>query len=209
VYRDPLEPKLTADVSAAALMQHVRTIGSWQRESGSPGEAQAFDYIERTLESYGVDVERDQIEAYISLPQEARLTLPDGSVIEASPLVLDVGRTRRRGRRRRRWAPEDFAHAGWENRARAPAGLAGPRGATRQAGTLGQIWVLMEHLRHGRRPCEDARPRHGLADSTTPCLSILGVDGSGCGAAGQWAALARPRMHRLDAVPTWSVSTGA
>ena len=68
VYRDPLEPKLTADVSAAALMQHVRTIGSWQRESGSPGEAQAFDYIERTLESYGVDVERDQIEAYISLP---------------------------------------------------------------------------------------------------------------------------------------------
>jgi len=30
-YRDPLEPKLTADVSAAELMRHVHTIGGWER----------------------------------------------------------------------------------------------------------------------------------------------------------------------------------
>ena len=114
VYRDPLEAKLTAEVSPAALMQHVRTIGSWERESGSPGEAQAFDYIERTLKSYGVEVERREIEAYISLPQQASLTLPDGSVIEGlthsfstsvealDAEVVDVGDGR----------PEDFAAGG-------------------------------------------------------------------------------------------------
>ena len=57
-YRDPLEPVLAAQVSSATLMEHVRTIGAWERESGSPGEAQAYDYIERTLKSYGVEVER-------------------------------------------------------------------------------------------------------------------------------------------------------
>src|SRR5207248_6251085 len=50
-YRDPLEAALAPEVSAKTLMEHVRTIGAWERESGSPGEAQAFDYIERTLKS--------------------------------------------------------------------------------------------------------------------------------------------------------------
>jgi hypothetical protein len=74
-YRDPLEAKLAAEVSAPTLMAHVRTIGAWERESGSPGEAQAFDYIERTLKSYGLEVERREIEAYISLPLEGRVRL--------------------------------------------------------------------------------------------------------------------------------------
>ena len=55
-YRDPLEAKLAAEVSAPTLMEHVRTIGAWERESGSAGEAQAFDYIERSLKSYGLEV---------------------------------------------------------------------------------------------------------------------------------------------------------
>src|SRR4030095_7038918 len=80
-YRDPLEAPLAAEVSAATLMEHVRTIGALERESGSPGEAQAFDYIERRLKACGVEVERREIEAYISLPQSAHLTLPDGTVI--------------------------------------------------------------------------------------------------------------------------------
>ena len=55
-YRDPLEPALAAQVSEKTLMEHVRTIGALERESGSPGEAQAYDYIERILKSYGVEV---------------------------------------------------------------------------------------------------------------------------------------------------------
>ena len=81
-YRDPLEAALSAQVSDKTLMEHVRTIGALERESGSPGEAQAFDYIERMLKSYGIEVERREIEAFISLPLEGRLHLPDGGTIE-------------------------------------------------------------------------------------------------------------------------------
>jgi hypothetical protein len=48
-YQDPLEPTLQAQVSSDLLMEHVRPIGAWERESGSPGEAQAYDYLERAL----------------------------------------------------------------------------------------------------------------------------------------------------------------
>ena len=44
-YRDPLEASLAAGVSGSTLMEHVHTIGAWERESGSPGEAKAYDYI--------------------------------------------------------------------------------------------------------------------------------------------------------------------
>jgi hypothetical protein len=181
VYRDPLEAKLTADVSAAALMQHVRTIGSWERESGSPGEAQAFDYIERTLKSYGVEVERREIEVYISLPQEARLTLPDGSVIEGlthsfstsvealDAEVVDVGDGR----------PDDFKRAA--GKIALVRGLASPgrAWAAQQAGTLGQIFVLMDHLHNMIVTTVWGTPGPETASRipTTPCLSILGVDG--------------------------------
>jgi hypothetical protein len=181
VYRDPLEAKLTADVSAAALMQHVRTIGSWERESGGPGEAQAFDYIERTLKSYGVQVERREIEAYISLPQEARLTLPDGSVIEGlthsfstsvealDAEVVDVGDGR----------PDDFERAA--GKIALVRGLASPgrAWAAQQAGTLGQIFVLMDHLHNMIVTTVWGTPGPETASRipTTPCLSILGVDG--------------------------------
>src|SRR5262245_53540990 len=81
-YRDPLESGFQDLVSGDLLMEHVRTIGAWERESGSPGEARAFDYIERMLKQYGLAVERGEIEAYISLPQEGRIVLPDGSTIQ-------------------------------------------------------------------------------------------------------------------------------
>jgi len=181
VYRDPLEPKLTDDVSAAALMQHVRTIGSWERESGSPGEAQAFDYIERTLKSYGVEVERREIEAFISLPQEARLTLPDGSVIEGlthsfstsvdalDAEVVDVGDGR----------PEEIRRAA--GKIALVRGLASPgrAWAAQQAGTLGQIFVLMDHLHNMivTTIWGTPSPETAWRIPTTPCLSILGADG--------------------------------
>jgi len=123
-YRDPLEPTLAAEVSSATLMAHVRVIGALERESGSPGEAQAFDYIERTLKSYGMEVERREIEAYISLPQEARLAL-------------------------------------------------------QQAGALGHVHVLGDHLHNmivttiWGTPAPDTAARI----PAIPCLSILGADG--------------------------------
>ena len=183
-YRDALEPALTAGVSAPTLMEHVRTIGAWERESGSPGEAQAFDYIERTLKSYGLDVERREIEAYISLPLDGRVRLDGGTVIEGlthsfSPSVedleaevVDVGEGR----------PEDYARAGAAGKIALVSGLAAPgrAWAAQQAGTRGQIFVLMDHLHNMivTTIWGTPSPETAWRIPATPCLSILGADGA-------------------------------
>ena len=180
-YRDPLEVELAAGVSAASLMEHVRTIGAWERESGSPGEAQAFDYIERTLKSYGIEVERREIEAYISLPLEGQVRLEGGTVIEGlthsfSPSVealegevVDVGDGR----------PEDLKRAA--GKIALVRGLASPgrAWAAQQAGTVGQIFVLMDHLHNMIVTTIWGTPGPETASRipVTPCLSILGTDG--------------------------------
>ena len=181
-YRDPLESKLSAEVSASKLMEHVGTIGSWERESGSPGEAQAFDYIERALKSYGIEVERREIEAYISLPLDGRVRLDDGSVIQGlthsfsastealDAEIVDVGDGR----------PEDLRRAA--GKIALVRGLASPgrAWAAQQAGTLGQIFVLMDHLHNMIVTTIWGTPSPETASRipATPCLSILGVDGA-------------------------------
>jgi len=168
-------------VSATSLMEHVRTIGAWERESGSPGEAQAFDYIERTLKSYGIEVERREIEAYISLPLEGQVRLEGGTVIEGlthsfSPSVealegevVDVGDGR----------PEDLKRAA--GKIALVRGLASPgrAWAAQQAGTVGQIFVLMDHLHNMIVTTIWGTPGPETASRipVTPCLSILGADG--------------------------------
>ncbi len=202
-YRDPLESVLSAQVSAETLMGHVRTIGAWERESGSPGEALAFDYIERALKSYGVEVERREIEAFISLPLEARLTLPDGTTIDGlthsfstsvdalEAEVVDVGDAR----------PEDLARA--KGKIALIRGLASPgrAWAAQQAGALGQIHVLMDHLHNmivttiWGTPSPDTAARI----PATPCLSILGADGERVRA---WLARGPLRLRMTTRVRT-------
>ena len=182
-YRDPLEPVLSAHVSDKTLMEHVRTIGALERESGSPGEAQAFDYIERVLKSYGVEVERREIEAYISLPLEGRVQLPDGSTIEGlthsfstsvealEGELVDVGDGR----------PADFARANAAGKIALINGLPAPgrAWAAQQAGTLGQIFVLMDHLHNMIVTTIWGTPSPDTAwrVPAVPCLSVLGADG--------------------------------
>ena len=180
-YRDPLESTLLPAVSAATLMEHVRRIGSLERESGSPGESQAFDYIEAALKSYGVEVERREIEAFISLPQEARLTLPDGTVIAGlthsfstsvaglEAEVVDVGDGQ----------PEDMQRA--KGKIALVRGLASPgrAWAAQQAGVLAQIHVLMDHLHNMivTTIWGTPSPETAWRIPATPCLSVLGTDG--------------------------------
>jgi Peptidase family M28 len=180
-YRDPLEGKLAAEISAHTLMDHVRAIAAWERESGSSGEARAFDYIERTLNAYGVEVERREIEAYISLPQDGRVGLDDGTVIQGlthsfSPSVealegevVDAGDG----------SPADLARAA--GKIALVRGLASPgkAWAAQQAGTLAQVFEVMDHLHNMIVTTIWGAPTPDTAwrIPTTPCLSILGVDG--------------------------------
>jgi hypothetical protein len=181
-YRDPLEPELAAEVSAATLMEHVRAIGRLERESGSAGEAQAFDYIERTLEAYGVEVERRTIDAYISLPQSAHLTLADGVVLTGlthsfstsveglEAEIVDVGDGR----------PEDLARAAGKFALIRGLATPGKAWAAQQAGVLGHVHVLMDHLHNMIVTTVWGTPGPETAGRipAVPCLSVLGSDGN-------------------------------
>ena len=182
-YRDPLEAALSAQVSDKTLMEHVRTIGALERESGSPGEAQTFDYIERMLKSYGLEVERREIEAYISLPLEGRVHLPDGGTIEGlthsfstsvealEGELVDVGDGR----------PADYARANAAGKIALVNGLPAPGRAwvAQQAGTLGQIFVLMDHLHNMivTTIWGTPSPETAWRIPAVPCLSVLGAEG--------------------------------
>ena len=180
-YRDPLEPKLSAEISAQTLMDHVRTIAAWERESGSSGEAQAFDYIERTLTSYDVDVERRQIDAYISLPVDGRLRLDDGTVIQGlthsfSPSadalegeLVDVGDG----------SPVDLARAAGKIALVRGLATPGKAWAAQQAGSLAQVFEVMDHLHNMIVTTIWGAPTPETASRipATPCLSVVRADG--------------------------------
>ena len=182
-YRDAHEAELLGAVSAEALMAHTRAIAAWERESGTPGEAQAYDHIERTLKSYGYAVERREVEALISLPLEGRVALPDGAVIEGlthafSPStdaldaeVVDVGDGN----------AEDFARAGAAGKIALLDSLATPgkAWAAQEAGTVGQIFVNRDHLHNMIVTTIWGTPEPDTAwrIPRTPCLSVRRKDG--------------------------------
>jgi Peptidase family M28/PA domain len=182
-YQDPLEPELLAAVSVDGLMAHTRAIAAWERESGTPGEAQAYDHIERALKGYGYAVERREIEAFISLPLEGRVVLPDGALIEGlthafSPStegleaeVVDVGDGN----------PDDFARAGAAGKIALVDSLATPgkAWAAQEAGTVGQIFVNRDHLHNMIVTTIWGTPEPDTAwrIPRTPCLSVRRVDG--------------------------------
>jgi hypothetical protein len=182
-YRDPLEGELTAAVSPDGLMGHVHALARWERESGTPGEAQAYDHLERALKSYGYAVERREIEALISLPQEGRVVLPDGAVVEGlthafSPSteglraeVVDVGDGN----------PEDYARAGAAGKIALVDSLATPGKAwtAQEAGTVGQIFVNRDHLHNMivTTIWGTPEPETAWRIPRAPCLSVRRADG--------------------------------
>jgi hypothetical protein len=184
-WRDPQEAELLAAVSADELMTHARTIAAWERESGSPGEALAFDYIEGCLKRLGLAVERREIEAYVSLPIEARIVLPDGTALPAlthsfsastppeglEAELIDAGDG----------TPEDLVRAGAAGRIALIGGFATPgkAWAAQEAGTVGQVFVSLEHLHNMIVTTIWGTPTPGTAWRIPglPCCSVVRADG--------------------------------
>ncbi|HEY7141765.1 MAG TPA: M28 family peptidase [Methylomirabilota bacterium] len=182
-YRSPHEADLLPAVSAETLMAHTRAMGAWEKESGTPGEAHSYDHIERALKSYGYAVERREIEAFISLPQEGRVVLPDGAAIDGlthafSPStegldaeVVDVGDGN----------PGDFARAGAAGKIALLDSLATPgkAWAAQEAGTVGQIFVNRDHLHNMivTTIWGTPEPETAWRIPRTPCLSVRRADG--------------------------------
>lgn len=69
------EQALIEEVSADRLMESTRTIAQWVRHSGTPDEAQAYDWIEQTIQSYGLETTRYQHPGLVSWPESASLVI--------------------------------------------------------------------------------------------------------------------------------------
>jgi hypothetical protein len=181
-YQDPLESGFQDLVSGDLLLGHLRTIGAWERESGSPGEAQAFDYIERMLKQYGLEVERREIEAYISLPLEGRIVLPDGTVIDGLTHAFSPSTEGLEGElvEAGDGGPEDYARGLAAGKIALVSSLATPgrAWAAQQAGTLGQVFVNLDHLHNMivTTVWGTPAPETAWRIPRTPCLSIRDED---------------------------------
>ena len=183
-WQDPLEAALLPAVSADSLMAHARAIATWERESGSPGEARAFDYIEGCLKRYGLEVERREIEAYISLPLESRVLLPDGTVIAAlthsfsastgpeglEAELVDGGDG----------TVETLARVGARGKLALVDNFATPAKAwaAQEAGTLGQLFTNLDHLHNMivTTIWGTPSPETAWRIPRLPCCSIKKVD---------------------------------
>jgi hypothetical protein len=72
---DDRENVLINAVSTDELMNSTRSIAQWVRLSGTPEEAEAFDWIEAKLKEYGLDVRRYAHPALVSWPESATLQI--------------------------------------------------------------------------------------------------------------------------------------
>ncbi|HEX5163781.1 MAG TPA: M28 family peptidase [Thermomicrobiales bacterium] len=71
------EQALLEDVSADSLMNSTRAIAQWVRLSGTADEAKAFDWVEQTLQGYGLETTRYQHPGLVSWPESASLVITD------------------------------------------------------------------------------------------------------------------------------------
>ncbi|NPV71873.1 MAG: M28 family peptidase [Firmicutes bacterium] len=75
-YDQVLEDVLLSEVSRDNLMEWTGKIATWVRLSGATGEAEAMNYVNGILKSFGYRTELLRHPAFISLPVSASLTIP-------------------------------------------------------------------------------------------------------------------------------------
>ncbi|MDI9549626.1 MAG: M28 family peptidase [Chloroflexota bacterium] len=184
------EAALTAQVSRDNLMEINTTLAQWVRNSGTPEERQAFDYMQQLLDGYGLETTLLEHPAFISYPLEASLTIwggagePDVAVtclgtamsVSADALeaeVIDLGFG----------TAEDYARAGQEVAGKIVLlnGLATPTAvyAAEKAGSVGQIFINDDHLHYMIVSSVWGAPTPESAKRlpTTPSLSVVEEDG--------------------------------
>jgi len=70
------ETALLQAVDGQTMWRHLEYLCAIDRTSGSPGEAQAVDYLVEHLRGYGCEVRVHEFDAYLSYPKSARLLTP-------------------------------------------------------------------------------------------------------------------------------------
>jgi hypothetical protein len=183
------EQALAAGVSAERLMESSRTIAQWVRMSGTPEEAQSFDWLENQLNAIGFTATRYSFPALVSWPESARLevTGPDGSTrsivcathgfATSTPAAGLEGELVYVGR----GSPEELAGRDVRNRIVLVDGLAAPnRGlVVEAAGIAASIWISGQRLHERLMTPIWGTPTPETAHllPRTPSISIRGEDG--------------------------------
>ncbi len=184
------EAALAAQVSRDTLMEVNTTLAQWVRNSGTPEERHAFDYMQQLLDGYGLETTLLEHPALISYPLEASLTIVGGAVepdvavaclgtamsvsvdgLEAEVIDLGFG------------TAEDYAQAGPEVAGKIVLlnGLATPTAvyAAEKAGSIGQIFINDDHLHYMIVSSVWGTPTPESAKRlpSTPSVSVVENDG--------------------------------
>ncbi|HET9016249.1 MAG TPA: M28 family peptidase [Thermomicrobiaceae bacterium] len=176
-------------VSADRLMESDRAIAQWVRLSGTDEEANAFDWIQQQLESYGLETHRYRHPGLVSWPESATLTVtPAGGSAQTltcsthafatatgpagiSGELVYVGRG----------TPEDFAGKDVRGRIVLVDGIIAPNRnlAVEAAGVAASIWIAGTHLHERALSPVWGTPTPETANllPKTPSVSIPGTEG--------------------------------
>jgi len=184
----PNETDLLAAVSRDLLWDTNRHIAQWERFSGTLEEREAFDYVQRKLDEYGLRTTRLEHPALVSYPLDASLAIidADGNVIKEynclgtaysasvdalEAEIVDVGYG----------TTEEYAQQDVRGKIALINGLATPTAAyaAEQAGAIGQIFINDDHLHYMIVSTIWGTPTPDTAERipATPAISLVEGDG--------------------------------
>ncbi|MEM7132709.1 MAG: M28 family peptidase [Chloroflexota bacterium] len=182
------EAELINQVSRDHLWETNQQIAQWVRNSGTPEEREAFIYVQKKLNEYGLRTTLLEHPALVSYPLDSSLTVMDDtgraivtyetlgtaysvSVEGLEAEVVDIGYG----------APEDYAQQDVRGKLVVINGLATPTAvyAAEQAGSIGQIFINADHRHYMIVSTIWGTPTPDSADRipSTPSLSLTEADG--------------------------------
>ncbi|HEU5424442.1 MAG TPA: M28 family peptidase [Nitrolancea sp.] len=182
------EQELIAEVSPARLMETTAAIARWERLSGTPDEAKAFDYIQEELDKAGLTTHRYSHPALVSWPEAAALTLrtasgelslPAKTHAFAAPApegiegeLVDAGRG----------TAADLANVDLRGKIALIDGIIAPNHNLRveQAGAIASIWIAGQRLHERALSPVWGTPTPETAGllPKTPSVSVLATEGA-------------------------------
>ena len=79
--------KIKKEIDVERMVENVKTLGQWQRYTGSKEGEKCVDYLISELKKVGIPVQIDTYDAFVSIPIKAKLLLDTG---EEMKLIADV-----------------------------------------------------------------------------------------------------------------------
>ena len=186
----PERQALVEAVSTERLMESTKTIAQWVRLSGTPEEAQAFDWLEGQLKAYGLETSRYSFPALVSWPEAAsvHVSTADGKTEQLICATHGFGATTPvEGLEGElvyvgRGSEEELAKRDVRGKIVLVDGIAAPnRGlVVEAAGVVASIWIAGERLHERLMSPVWGVPTPETAHllPKTPSISIKGLDGA-------------------------------